>query len=225
MLRKRRPPRMRQDDWEKLYSGILVDFGYSRLEDEASARLLAAIMANADLIDEDETSLFFKREVTVFGPAYDGHLSRDSFPGTLISAGDATALLVKARIYPDVIVTDLDGDIRSQKEASSRGALTFIHAHGDNADRIMEHAKDFRGPVVLTAQSGPFGPVVNYGGFTDGDRAVCIARHFGASMIYLAGFDLSSPVAKEGSDPVVKAKKLRWAERIIGLDSDDIIII
>jgi len=216
---------MRPDDWEKVYSEILADFGYSRLEDEASARLLAAIMANADLIGEDEASMFFGREVTVFGPAYDGPVSREDFPGTLISAGDATAVLAEAGVYPDIIVTDLDGDMRSQKEASGRGALAFIHAHGDNADRIMDHAKDFRGPVVLTAQSGSFGPVANYGGFTDGDRAVCIARHFGASVIYHAGFDFSSPVAKEGSDPAVKAKKLRWAERIIGLDSDDIIII
>ena len=214
---------MRPDEWGRIYSEILEDFGYSQIEDEASARLLAAVMINADLIGEDEASLFFGREVTVFGPAYKEPVSRDRFPGTLISAGDATAILMEAGTRPDVIVTDLDGDVRSQKEASRMGALTFIHAHGDNSDRIMEHARDFSGPVVLTTQSGPFGPLVNYGGFTDGDRAVCIARHFGASRIHLAGFDFMSPAIKEGSDPAVKARKLRWAERIIGPDSDDII--
>ncbi len=207
---------MRPDEWEPVYTEILADFGYSRLDDEASARLLAAVMMNADLIDEDTASGYFGEEATVFGPAFRGDIRRDMFPGTLISAGDATGALMKAGICPDVIVTDLDGDVQMQKEASGKGALTFIHAHGDNADGIMEHAKDFKGPVVLTTQSVPSRPLVNYGGFTDGDRAVCIARHFGALRIHLAGFDLTSPVAKDGSDPAVKARKLKWAERIIG---------
>lgn len=211
---------MQPSEWEPLYSEILADFGYSRLDDEASARLLAAVMVNADLIDEDTASGYFGREVTVFGPAHKGRITRGAFPGTLISAGDATGALMEAGICPDVIVTDLDGDVQKQKEASGMGALAFIHAHGDNADGIMEHAKGFTGPVVLTTQSVSSGPLVNYGGFTDGDRAVCIARHFGASRIYLAGFDLTAPAAKEGSDPAVKAKKLRWAERIIGSGPD-----
>ena len=73
----------------------------------------------------------------------------------------------------------------------------------------------FEGPVVLTTQSVPGDIVYNYGGFTDGDRAVCFARHFGCRRILLPGFDYSSPMPKEGSDPAVKLRKLRWAKRII----------
>lgn len=207
---------MRPDEWESIYPEILSDFGYSRSEDEASARLLNALMANAGLKDGDEISSCFGREATVFGPVYSGAMERGAFRGTLISAGDATGALMESKILPDVVVTDLDGDVEAQKEASRRGSLVFIHAHGDNRDRILEHAGDFRGPVVLTTQSKPFGSLFNFGGFTDGDRAVCIARHFGVSRIYLAGFDFASPALKDGSDPVIKAKKLKWAERIIG---------
>ncbi|MCQ2079978.1 MAG: hypothetical protein MJZ38_08005, partial [archaeon] len=41
------------------------------------------------------------------------------------------------------------------------------------------------------------------------------AREFGARRIVLYGFDFDNPHPKEGSDPAVKLRKLKWAERII----------
>jgi hypothetical protein len=73
----------------------------------------------------------------------------------------------------------------------------------------------FRGRVVMTTQSSPFRQVRNYGGFTDGDRAVVLARHFGAQQIFLLGFDFLHPKPKKGKDPEVKLRKLAWARRII----------
>ena len=127
-------------------------------------------------------------------------------------------------IVPDIVVTDLDGDVESQIEASEKGAVTLIHAHGDNIDLIMRYAKEFTGKVILTTQSRPDLVLYNFGGFTDGDRAVCLARHLGAENILLYGFDFENPSFKDGSDPAVKRKKLQWARRIIG-DSSDIIRI
>ena len=100
----------------------------------------------------------------------------------------------------------------------------MIHAHGDNIDLIMKYAKEFTGKVILTTQSKPDMVLYNFGGFTDGDRSVCFARHMGARKIILYGFDFDNPSSKKESDPSVKLKKLRWAERIIG-DSDDIVRI
>ena len=202
---------MEFSEWEPLYESILQEFGYSRSDDEASARLLKTLMQNADLIDDDDISI--TDSVLVFGPAspyFDGIDGR-----TVISAGSATKQLMDERLVPDIVVTDLDGDIGSQIEASRRGAVTFIHAHGDNADLIMDHAKEFTGPVVLTTQSRPDNVIRNYGGFTDGDRAVFIALALGAEEVELRGFDFSGPVCKEGSDPSVKMQKLRWAKRLI----------
>ena len=62
--------------------------------------------------------------------------------------------------------------------------------------------------------------VADYGGFTDGDRAVCICQEFGVRRIVLRGFDFLHPNPKPGSDPAVKLRKLGWAERIIGLVSE-----
>lgn len=84
-----------------------------------------------------------------------------------------------------------------------------------NADLVRMHAGRFRGPVVLTTQSAPESTVFCFGGFTDGDRAVCIAQEMGARRVVLEGFDFSEPCPKDGSDPAVKLRKLRWAERII----------
>jgi hypothetical protein len=65
-----------------------------------------------------------------------------------------------------------------------------------------------------TTQSRPFGRLHNFGGFTDGDRAVLMARHLGAPT-RLLGFDFDTPRLKEGRDVEVKKRKLAWARRLI----------
>ena len=217
---------MRLSEWEPIYQEILSDMGYDRSSDESSAKLLRSLMLNADLADEDDIRPLICREVSVFGGAYTlcDDISKREPVGTLISAGSATEMVLEMGITPDIVVTDLDGDIRSQIDASAMGAVTLIHAHSDNADLIMRYAKEFEGKVMLTTQSVPDLVLCNFGGFTDGDRSVCLAREFGAETIYLYGFDFDHPSDKYGSDTVIKARKLAWAERIIGM-RDDIIRI
>ena len=206
--------------WEDIYKEILRDMGYDRSSDESSARLLKTLTQMSDLIDDDDVYDLMRGTVTIIGPAEPDLSGLDG--KTVIAAGSATEAVMKA-LVPDIVVTDLDGDIQSQIEASDRGAITFIHAHGDNSDLIMRYAKEFRGPIVLTTQATPDNVIRNYGGFTDGDRAVCIARHFGASEIELRGFDFEVPTVKDGSDPETKKRKLAWAKRIIMDGSDDLI--
>ncbi len=206
---------MRFDEWEPIYSEILEDMGYDRETDESSARLLKAVMMNSDLISDDEINI--EDTVTVFGDSngLEDDINEHGSKGTLIASGSSVERLLRIGIVPDIIVTDLDGDIGSQIEAGNSGAITFIHAHGDNAELIQEYAFRFKGPVVLTTQSTPDSVLSNYGGFTDGDRAVCIAEHLGAKRIILLGFNFDEPREKIGSDPSIKRKKLQWAKRII----------
>ena len=208
---------MRFEDWQPVYEAILKDFGYDRLQDESSARLLRILMVNSDIIMDDDLSESMDDRAVIFGAAdsLTEEIRGKGFDGTLISAGSATAAVMKEGILPDIVVTDLDGDVEAQIEASRRGAITLIHAHGDNADAIMRYAKSFTGRVVLTTQSRPDNLLRNYGGFTDGDRAYCMARHFGVKEIELVGFNFEHPSSKEGSDPEVKLRKLAWAEKII----------
>lgn len=206
---------MRPHEWNDIYEQIIRDLDIDPSSDESSARLLKVVMMNSDLVSDDDVRI--GKDVTVFGngPDLENDIDSRSSIGTLISAGSATKRLMEHRIMPDILVTDLDGDIASQIECNGKGALTFIHAHGDNSELIQRYAPEFKGPVILTTQCGPDNTISNYGGFTDGDRAVCIARHFGAKRILLLGFDFENPTVKEGSDPDIKQKKLKWAKKII----------
>lgn len=206
---------MQFEEWGPIYSEILDDFGYDRSADESSARLLKLMMLNSDLVFDDD--IVIEKEVTVFGDSDDleNDIKKRSPIGTLIASGSAVGRLLRIGIRPDIIVTDLDGEIEPQIEANLNGAVAFLHAHGDNSDLIQRYAAEFKGPVVLTTQSTPDNIINNYGGFTDGDRAVCIARHFGAKYVLLAGFDFEIPREKEGVDPELKRRKLIWAKRLI----------
>ncbi len=208
---------MNPAEWEPIYLRILQDMGYNRLEDEACVRVLKAVTLNSNLVDDKEAASFFSNTATVFGdaPCLERDIASMLPKGTLIASGSVVTRLHAAGIRPDVVVTDLDGDIKPQLEASRAGALTFIHAHGDNRDLVREFAGRFVGPVVLTTQSVPESTVSNYGGFTDGDRAVCIAEALGVNRILLEGFDYDHPNSKEGSDSTVKLRKLAWAREII----------
>jgi 2-amino-4-hydroxy-6-hydroxymethyldihydropteridine diphosphokinase len=203
--------------WEPVYGRILEDFGYSRASDEEAARELAGLAAGKDLCDDVCLSRMFGACATVVaGPPLAGPRLTGLLKGTTLSVGIGTALLMKEGTVPDLVVTDLDGDVDTDLDANRRGAVLVVHAHGDNLPALRRYVPSIRGRMVPTTQSAPFGIVRDFGGFTDGDRAIALASHFGVRKIRLIGFDLKHPRPKSGTSPETKAKKLRWAERIIG---------
>lgn len=215
---------MKFSDWEPIYMQICSDLGFSPESDASSVRILKAVTMNSDLCDEDAFKDMIGETVSVIGDS--PGLERDLVQGTegcIICSGSAVLRLLRLGIRPDIVVTDLDGNINAQLEASSEGAVTLILAHGDNMQLVQAYAPLFTGPVVLTTQGRPENTVFNYGGFTDGDRCVCLAREFGARSIRLYGFDFENPNPKEGSDPEIKRRKLAWARRIIYSPGDDIV--
>ncbi len=201
-------------EWEPIYFQIIQDMGYSVLDDEASARLLRQLTVKNALIDPDELRPLMKGRVNIIGAAARPK-DIEAIEGTSICAGSAASAFIGASKTPDILVTDLDGIIDDQKECCKLGAVAVIHAHGDNHDLILSHIDGFKCPMIITTQSRPDLVLMNFGGFTDGDRAVCMARHLGARDINLIGFDFHNPVIKDGENLEVKVKKLRWAERII----------
>lgn len=208
---------MKYLDWEPLYSEICGDFGISPAADTASARALQALTLNSDLRDEDSLRPLIGSTVSVVGdaPCLEKDLGAHPLEGCVICSGSAVVRLMHSGRRPDIVVTDLDGDIEAQFRASSEGSTTLILAHSDNTDLVRKYAACFKGPVVLTTQGPPFGNVFDFGGFTDGDRCVCLAREFGAKRILLYGFDFEHPSPKAGSDPGTKLRKLAWARKII----------
>jgi uncharacterized Rossmann fold enzyme len=208
---------LRWEEWEPLYREIVNDFNYSREMDAKAAAILNALLANKRICNEECIRNHIRKEVTVCGGASNLQEQLDEFGvnGTLIAADNATSVLLSNRVLPDLIITDLDGNVRDQIMANAEGAVVIVHAHGDNIPALKEHVPHFNGSISGTTQGREVGVVMNYGGFTDGDRAVSIARHFRASKIRLLGFDFENPTSKFGRDIEIKRRKLSWARRLI----------
>ena len=141
--------------------------------------------------------------------------------GLIVAADGATSALRERGLVPDIIVTDLDGDVEDQVDGNANGSVVFVHAHGDNMPALERWVTEFPGAVVGTCQCLPVGGVFNFGGFTDGDRAACILGELGVRDVVLAGFDLESPSPKPGRSGAVKLRKLDWAGRILEMLSDE----
>jgi hypothetical protein len=202
------------DTWDTIYQKILSDFGFSRKEDERSAFILSDLLSS--LSNTRDLSILRKtineKNVLVCGnaPSLVDDLKNFDFQDYAIIAADgAVEVLMDAGIVPDIIVTDLDGNVKKEIDANYKGSLMVVHAHGDNIDKLRKYVPHFKN-VIGTTQSHPLYNVYNFGGFTDGDRCVYLARRFNASKIELAGFDFTD---KNVSD--FKRKKLKWAEWLI----------
>ena len=208
-------------EWDVYYRQILKDFGYSREEDERSARILDANLGGTRLDPEDLRPLFGGREATIAGnaPGLAEELTAVAHP--LVAADEATSVLRAKGIRPDVIVTDLDGNVEDQIAANRDGTVVVVHAHGDNVAAVERWAPKFPGKVIATTQTKPFARVYNFGGFTDGDRAAFLADHLGASGLLLLGFDFENPSPKD-QDRETKKRKLDWAFILINtLDASE----
>ncbi len=210
---------MKWSEWQPIYEEIISDFGYGREPDRRAARLLDELLNGHVIAGEEELQrLVAGKRVLVVGPARtDG--SADGFD-TIIVADSGMENALKLGLFPDIIVTDLDASgemLRQQMKMNERGSVLVVHAHGDNIPALKRYLPEIHGAVAGTTQAEPEGKLHNFGGFTDGDRAVTMAAHLGAAEIALLGFDLENPTPKAGRDAETKRKKLEWAGRIIGM--------
>lgn len=202
--------RVKYDEWEPIYQEICEYFSFDSAEDDRAAQILA------DLTTQDATDLLKNliagEQVTVCGNAPTLVQELDTITGVIIAADAASGVLIRHGITPDVIVTDLDGIEDEAITLNKKGTILVVHAHGDNIPRIRTWIPRMKGPLVLTTQGKPFNHVYNFGGFTDGDRAVYLAYEMQASDVKLAGFDLDDPEVTP-----MKKGKLQWARKLLSL--------
>ena len=220
---------MKLGEWLRIYSFISSKMGYSKFRDQISP-LIAQLFclsrfAHPSILEKSISG----RDAFVFaaGPSLAKAISltADIIERTnrsdrvIISADPATKILIEHGIYPDVVVTDLDGDIKYISIASRAGAIIMLHAHGDNIDRIIFLSK-FLNNVVVSTQVLPIPPIVNVGGYTDGDRAILLPLRMGAKRVFVFGMDIYDELDpyKVGSvDRGVKRLKLLIAKKIMEL--------
>jgi len=209
-------------EWEPIYTEILSSFSFNRADDERSAQILASLV-HRDVLPEARARILSTEQIVVCGNApcllddwnalYRSHTQIER---TMVIAADGASLRLHAEgLAPDIIVTDLDGICDAKETILSMNqnkTILVIHAHGDNVARIKSFVPLCPGLIICTTQSQPFSHVHNFGGFSDGDRAVFFAHALGAKKVTLCGFDLDD----EKVDPV-KRKKLIWARRLLGM--------
>lgn len=213
---------MKFEQWEPLYTEILSSFSFSRAEDERSAKLLAPLVEQ-DALLEAKKVIQTAEQIIVCGNApclRDELHTLELFDSNrkklvLIAADGASLVLHAEGLTPDIIVTDLDG-INETREIiysmNRNGTILVIHAHGDNTHLIQSFVPFCPGPIICTTQAEPFSHVYNFGGFSDGDRAVFFAHALGAKRVTLCGFDLDDKEV----DPI-KRGKLLWARELLGM--------
>lgn len=198
--------------WEPFYLAMLEDFGFSARRDEEAAKLLAELLQGSENWLPEADARVRGRGVVVFGNAptldreLDGLQEEDA---AFLAADGATAVLLRRDIVPDIIVTDLDGPFPDILKANQEGSIAVVHAHGDNLEALQRYVPELK-RVIGTAQCRPPDGLHNFGGFTDGDRCVFLAKELGATSIKLVGFDF-----EDESVTPRKKRKLIWAKRLI----------
>lgn len=206
--------------WGKKYAEIVREFGYDRRLDRESAVILDAMIGNT-IPDTEMSGLISGRTVFIVGagPSLDRSIPvLKRFSRTVMIAADTAARpLLRRGLVPDIISSDLDGDETSLRECSRRGSIMAVHAHADNIARLYL-ACGFE-KCLGTTQSRPYGTVRNFGGFTDGDRAVFLASHFGAENIVLFGMDYEGMIGRHSRtakpDIGTKLKKLEKSRQLL----------
>jgi len=162
--------------------------------------------------------------VVVVGAAASEHDVRSACrSGAVVVAADGAAGAVGLDLPLIAVVSDLDGAEHLER-AVRRAPTLVLHAHGDNTERWQDRLHAWSAdvhplPLVLTHQTpSPLAGAENPGGFTDGDRAVCLLLALGvpAERLTLVGFATDHVGPWSGStDPDRKRAKLRWMADVL----------
>src|SRR3989304_4366110 len=103
------------------------------------------------------------------------------------------------------------------KKIGKGKTIMVVHAHGDNFDKL-ELVSKFKN-CIGTTEAKSFGKIHNFGGFTDGDRCVFLAKHFKAKKIILFGMDFGNKIGKYSKTKITskktKIKKLRRGKKLL----------
>ena len=225
-------------NWHENYLQIAGKLSLDIERDIEAAHILDNILENSKSAGDCEANLkrledlIYGKRVFVFGagPSLDSDIEiikNSNFleNSTIIAADGASGALASAKIIPDIVVTDLDGDIDALLRCANSGSIMLIHAHGDNTGKIKKYTPLFceNGKVIGTTQTdATTGHVHNFGGFTDGDRCVFLGEYFSARSISLFGMDFGTVIGahskKQKLDEIqkkFKIKKLEIASRLI----------
>lgn len=205
--------------WSTKYNQIIQEFGYDKQQDILAAKKLDSTIPRQFSRTKLKKTISGKAVFVIgSGPSLKTVLPiLKKYKNTVkICADTALEPLVKNGIKPQIIVTDLDGNLDLIKKMS-KVSVIVVHAHGDNISKL-EFAKNLKN-CIGTTQTRKIGKIENFGGFTDGDRCVFLASQFCASKIFLFGMDFGPKIGTysntKKSEQRIKRKKLAYAKMLL----------
>lgn len=150
----------------------------------------------------------------------------------LVTADGSSNALMENNIIPDMVVSDFDGLTVSQmKSLAENRVILCLLAHGDNYQLIDDYLSILKPEfsVIGTTQAPAHYPIINPGGFTDGDRGVFLLHHLVPldKPFFLFGYDFEGKIGSYSKPSYlqdmplnpVKRKKLQICRRLLALIS------
>ena len=214
---------MKWTEWEKYYLSIVQMLGLNIDEDDQSSRLLMNLLdtyfskfTQQNVSERLKEILSNPILIWGAGPSIEEIeiqrlmlIKQRNF--SLIAIDGTVTLFKQNNIIPDLIFSDLDGNLSAINWAINNGAVLVIHAHGDNRTQIKTFFNQYYTPkeddlVWGSSQNLSNDILFNFGGFTDGDRAILYAFHFQSKVIGLVGFDFGQTIGKFSTlhSPIIK---------------------
>ena len=195
------------DWWWPLQEKINTEFGFSRSREEVSSRLISRLYKPKGNL----SNFILNNKVTIVGA---GISEKEIIPdGIKIAADGAVSACLERNIIPDIIVTDLDGNLPEMVWANKKGSKIIVHAHGDNLSRLFEFSNEIQAISLTTTY--PHSGTNCWGGFTDGDRSLMMSLGLGAKSANLIGFNFDKIGPYSGDFSFRKIQKLSLALRIV----------
>jgi uncharacterized Rossmann fold enzyme len=219
---------------------VRLAFGWNYTDDYESAKQLSLAFegdapfgvdkwnqqARDETLQEIRGILVSSKRVIIIGAAAEKEmLEKINLEDVSIIAADGSVGVLNDFQNLVCVISDLDGG-RHIDLAAIEGQRFIIHAHGDNNNtwkKILAEWSALPMPpkLILTHQTNEelFG-MSNFGGFTDGDRALCFAIWAGVKSenIELIGFSTKKIGKWSGvTDQNKKLKKLLWMEKIVSM--------
>ena len=227
---------MRWSDWKNPYAEIVkelkLDFKADRKASDWLEEYFSNSPAHKKFLIQQKLRVIFQNPVIIAGagPSLENDLlilmeSSLNLKLSFIAINGATTLFKEKNIIPAAVVSDLDGDLSAIEWAIENGSLTLIHAHGDNLNQVSHFLNNFHDIILKsdvwgTTQCKSKNILLNFGGFTDGDRAIFIGFHFQSPLIGLIGFDFGSEIGHYShfSSPIIKNNRFKIKKFKIALN-------
>ncbi|MFO7796590.1 MAG: 6-hydroxymethylpterin diphosphokinase MptE-like protein [Promethearchaeati archaeon] len=231
----------RYEDFKTIYERILRDFQFNREMDRKARDILLNIFKEKNvewtvekILANFRTDIQNYSNILIYGcgPSLEETVNRlfdnrkkSYFANLVHLAADGASVLLKEMNIPiHGLFTDLDGITKAEFEYAK---FVIVHGHGDNIDKVKQFEKEIikKENVIGTTQVKPKGPILNPGGFTDGDRILYFIRNLILSnqKIFFIGMDFNKIVGKYSKPEFIrnrkaneiKRKKLIYAKKLI----------